>query len=306
MKEHLTAGRRPGGRARGIIRAALTLALAAVVITVTPGAALALSTPAAPLKGTYQVTTSWHGSQLYNIPAGHSIDLAPRSGATSTVHAVGNGTVARRCDNGRDAWVLVNHGSLGYVSYVHLRSGVPAVGATVSSGQQLGTLYPSSIPSGGSCGSSSGSHLHLGFSRKESLNLGGTAVSTARGATVTFPSGGAPTRFSSDATSSLSVSSDGQQVRLTVCANNIVGQSVRVRLSRPAVGSVPAKAWSYTARPGSRCTTFADMEGAGAVMRGVTYTSRAALNQSPSTSWPASGCYAATGGQGLCDQVRRP
>jgi hypothetical protein len=50
---------------------------------------------------------------------------------------------------------------------------------------------------------------------------------------------------------------------------------------------------------------FGDMEGAGSVFKGVTYTSRAALNPQPSTSWNGSGRYSATGGKGLCDQVRR-
>ena len=92
---------------------------------------------------------------------------------------------------------------------------------------------------------------------------------------------------------------------MSVCANNLPGQTVRVDFRRPATAGYGPRSWSYSKKATSRCIEFGDMEGAGAVFRGVTYTSRAALNQSPSTSWNGAGCYAATGHRGLCDQVRR-
>lgn len=132
----------------------------------------------------------------------------------------------------------------------------------------------------------------LGYWRPKVLNSGSTPPA-------------APKVFSGAVSSALTVSSDGQEVRLKVCANNLKGQTVNATLSRPAAQGYGAKSWEYSQTATSTCVTFADMEGPGAVFRNVTYTSRAALNQKPSASWTAGGCFSSTGGQGLCDQVRR-
>lgn len=166
----------------------LAIALTVVLTTWSPvvPTASAAGTSAAPLAGTYWVSGSWHGSQLWEIPAGNSIDIASYPGSDLQVYSVEAGTVHRRCDNGRDGWVIVDHGpALGFVGYAHLRTGIPAVGTRLAAGQRLGSLYPGAFPAG-ACGRSGGTHLHLGFSQRATAsNLGGVALPAS--GSVTFP-----------------------------------------------------------------------------------------------------------------------
>ncbi len=107
-----------------------------------------------------------------------------------------------------------------------------------------------------------------------------------------------PKVFAGHAASTLSVTTT--EVRLTVCADNLPKHTVYAVLSRPG------RTWSAVAiKATGRCVTFTNMDGVGNTFSGVTYTTRAALNQKPSMSWPGSGCYAYTKGLGLCDSKRR-
>ena len=112
--------------------------------------------------------------------------------------------------------------------------------------------------------------------------------------TATF-SGGSPIIFAAPASSNLFFDQNGERINLQVCANNLAGQTVYVRLTRP--GRV-FDVVSQTAT--STCTTFWDLDGPGPVFNNTPYTTKAALNQPPNDSWPVP-CHSATGGQGLCD-----
>lgn len=99
-------------------------------------------------------------------------------------------------------------------------------------------------------------------------------------------------------TSRLFLDRGGDRINLEVCADMLPGQDVTVRMmTRPGrdFGNV-------TRRASSRCYTFWDLDGAGPVLRGTTYTTKAALNQAPSTPWPVP-CGQATGARGLCDRA---
>ena len=90
------------------------------------------------------------------------------------------------------------------------------------------------------------------------------------------------------------------RANLTVCAANLIGQIVQVVFFRDG------KTWTYSQTAGSTCMTFWDMDGAGPLFRGITYFSKAALNQAPNMAWPNYGCYDGSGHQGLCDAMRQP
>ncbi len=90
------------------------------------------------------------------------------------------------------------------------------------------------------------------------------------------------------------------RINLTVCANNLKGNTVNVlfgRAGKPDFGVPPQTATS-------NCVTFWNMDGSGPALRNTTYYSRAALNQKPDPNWPIP-CAVATGGQGLCDKISR-
>jgi len=90
------------------------------------------------------------------------------------------------------------------------------------------------------------------------------------------------------------------RANLKICADNLAGQMVYVDFRRD--GRV------FTIQPQratSNCIVFYDLDGSGPMNKATTYYSRAALNQSPQSTWPIP-CAAATGGQGLCDALRRP
>jgi len=106
-----------------------------------------------------------------------------------------------------------------------------------------------------------------------------------------------PTVFDGNVQSRLFVDRGGERINLEVCADTLPGQSVSAQLSRSG------KTWDVlTQRAAGRCVTFWDMDGAGPLLSGRTYRSRAALNQSPDPGWPVP-CFNASGKQGLCDEI---
>lgn len=90
------------------------------------------------------------------------------------------------------------------------------------------------------------------------------------------------------------------RANLKVCANNLQGNTVYVIFNREG------REWKYSQKAEANCVIFWDMDGGGPLNQSTTYYSRAALNQWPSTNWPAPGCAGPTQGQGLCDSIRRP
>ena len=107
-----------------------------------------------------------------------------------------------------------------------------------------------------------------------------------------------PRTFSSNHSSRLYFDQNGDRINLEVCADNLPGQTVFARLARPS------RTFDVLSqRASERCTTFWDMDGDGPALSNITYTTKAALNQSPNDTWSAP-CYEATGGQGLCDSAQ--
>ncbi|MBA4420122.1 MAG: hypothetical protein C0391_03140 [Anaerolinea sp.] len=96
---------------------------------------------------------------------------------------------------------------------------------------------------------------------------------------------------------------------LTVCADNIAGSTVYVLFRRPNGtkndGTTKWMNWTYSQKAISRCVTFKNLDGAGPLIKGVKYESRAALNQQPKAVWSASNCYDSSNQQGLCNIVRK-
>lgn len=103
--------------------------------------------------------------------------------------------------------------------------------------------------------------------------------------------------FSGGPSSRLFIDQNGERINLEVCADNVPGQTVYARLSRP--GSL-FNVVSQVAN--GRCVTFWNLDGDGSLLDNTPYTTRAALNQPPNDSWSVP-CFHATGGRGLCDTV---
>ena len=98
------------------------------------------------------------------------------------------------------------------------------------------------------------------------------------------------------------------RANLTIKADNLNGQTINVhfyRTSNNQPNGPVAREWNLSGKATSNTITFYDMDGAGPMNGGTTYFSQAAMNQLPSKSWPIP-CAAVTGGQGLCDALRRP
>ncbi|MCB1028049.1 MAG: M23 family metallopeptidase, partial [Microthrixaceae bacterium] len=258
----------------------------------------------------------------YRNPEPHStnssgLDLTPRSaGRTTAVLAPFSGKIVAAgrtgtfyCSaigrNTSNPYVAVQDSASGKIIELHHLSRIDVSrGATVKRGQRLGTS--------GREGCATGVHIHMTLKDRSGRHLSwrgqvidnwafrnapGQTFKSTNGTPAPAPK---PTKFSGSVSSKLWVTSNGQEVRLKVCANNLPGQTVKVDFRRPATAGYGARSWTYSKKASSKCVEFADMEGSGAVFRGVTYTSRAALNSTPSTSWSGSGCFTATGGRGRC------
>ena len=109
----------------------------------------------------------------------------------------------------------------------------------------------------------------------------------------------------SNGSSSLSITQSA--VNLTVCGDNLAGQTVYATLYRNAVGSDLPTLWTRQKTATSTCTTFSDMDGAGDTYANVTYYTVASLNPiSDSDAMDQrTACYSATGGEQLCDAIQR-
>jgi len=122
--------------------------------------------------------------------------------------------------------------------------------------------------------------------------------------TTPTPPATAPVKaFMGNVSSSLKLGKAAADV--TICADNLRGNTVRTVLSRPATHGYPKKSWSASKKATSRCVKFTNLDGSGDTFTSTVYTQRSALNQAPSSSWKGSGCFSQSGGQGLCDQKKR-
>lgn len=105
--------------------------------------------------------------------------------------------------------------------------------------------------------------------------------------------------------SHLSISTS--EVKLLVCADNLVGRTVYAQMWRNAAQGYGANTWNYSLYASDSCVTFTDMDGSGDTFAGVTYYTVAALEPigGSEASQQRTSCYADTGGTRLCDQVSR-
>lgn len=99
-----------------------------------------------------------------------------------------------------------------------------------------------------------------------------------------------------------------EQVRLDVCADNLLGRTVYATLYRDAVNGYPRKTWNHVIyNAPERCITFVDMDGAGNTLAGVTYYTVASLTPISAADAEAkrTSCAVATGYRQLCDARKR-
>ncbi|MCX6396956.1 MAG: M23 family metallopeptidase [Propionibacteriales bacterium] len=283
-----------------LLLAGAALVLTSAVLALPSAAATELSV-AGPGAGTWQIGQMWHGGSLGDgiVPAGTSIDLSPISGSPKDVYAVAAGRIVRTCVSPTQSTVFVDSVGIGVIGYSHLATGSILTGGNVAQGQRLGTLATTYVKS--ACATSwTGPHLHLSFpARYDVLKLAGQK--TSRYAVLQFPTPRLATTFLGRPGIALSLTATA--ARVDVCADNLPGDVVVVRLNLRATSTSPGRSWSASKVATSRCVRFENLDGAGRVLRGRTYVARAALNQNPSTSWSYPGCYRATGGQGLCDRA---
>lgn len=258
---------------------------------------------------TYMTDADYHPAASYASPNNMrgAIDFLIRY---QPVYASATGTVKEVSD----CHIYIDHGN-GLVSfYEHLQKMNVKVGDVVNPTSIIGI-------SGNGC-NSEGAHLHfavflngkevkVSFADASVQATGGYVrpshmsgnpryvyVADTKKASGTTPIPTLPTTFI-NGTSRLYQDQNWNRVNLTICADNLAGNTVYVDFRRSGKEfTVPPKIAT------SRCVTFYDMDGAGP-MNHTTYFSRAALNQKPDTGWPAPGCASVTGKKGLCDSITR-
>ena len=115
-----------------------------------------------------------------------------------------------------------------------------------------------------------------------------------------IPSSSVPIQFQGNPSSRLFLSDNGKSLNLEVCADNLPGQTIYTRLSRPG------KMYEIlSTNPTERCLTFWGLTNNffnEEIINGVAYTVKTSLNQPPNDGWTVP-CYSATGGRGLCDTI---
>ena len=292
---------------RQLARARVTrsLTVVALLATLTAGAVLSGASPAGAatsFKLPFRCGETWKAS-TYRGHSSNSVDWN-RSGEDRGYPVLASAAGTFRRGNTANGEVVIDHGGGWKTFYAHMTN-IPSNlnGQRVGAGTEIGKV--------GMVGNATAPHLHYaqlynGVRQPVAIDGRGISYSGTYKSTngCSTPPPARPTTFEVNASSRFYVTSNSQEVRLQVCANNLPGQTVNVDFRRPSAAGYGPRAWSYSKTATSRCVEFGDMEGPGSVFRGVTYTSRAALNQGPSTGWSGSGCYVATGHRGLCDQVR--
>jgi murein DD-endopeptidase MepM/ murein hydrolase activator NlpD len=258
-----------------------------------------------------QMTINQRGAIDFTIPTG------------TRVLAVAGGKVVSRSS----CQVGVKHPNGMVAYYLHMSRVDVALNATVSAGQRLGL-------SGASCGAS-GAHLHfalwngvrevpVAFSnvpaqRNNGKTCPATVICPSKNNYAEFRYGGSasppppppptPTPVPSNAfvngSSALTVTVP--EVRLSVCATGLTGKTVYATLYRGPVGSYSERLWRYSKIAPMSCVIFADMDGAGDTLAGVTYYTVVSLSPISDADAKArrTSCYAATGARQLCDARSR-
>lgn len=258
----------------------------------------------APGWGTWHTYQMWHGPVLGDglVPAGTALDIAPLSGASKDVYAVEAGRIVGTCRSSTQSSVYVDSPGIGVIGYVHLATGSILTSGTVARGQRLGTLATTYQRS--ACATSwTGPHLHLALpARYDEVRLGGQRVRAHTD--LDFPATPPPTK-TFNGTPRASIRVIPAAVRVIVCADNLPGNTVTVELTRKGTSEFKKNVRYATQRATGRCVRFTNLDGPRATVPGALYTQRSAINQRPSSTWPGSGCWTPTNGQGLCSQGKR-
>lgn len=146
-----------------VLGAAALGALTVLVVATPAQAAPAFQLP-------FRCGQVWSGATYTTHSPANAIDFNRTDDYGDAVTASAGGTVARVENTGSTSyglWIEINHGGGWTSRYAHLSGELVTVGATVSAGQQIGTV--------GSTGGSTGPHLHF------EQRLNGTAVKVVFG-----------------------------------------------------------------------------------------------------------------------------
>ena len=233
---------------------------------------------------------------------GGALDLAPRNGikigsdtSQDWVAAAADGTIV----SSSNCYLKISHDGGWTTEYYHMDK-VQVKSGKVSKNQKLGVIANNKNQATCSGGDWQGPHLHFVLrSSMQDAQFSGWKVSyDANADRTSFTKNGvvkylfqsvdnpavatpAPIVTTPDpniiknGSSSLYQDKSWGRANLKVCADNLAGNTVNVLFSRPG------RTWEYSQKATSRCVTFWDMDGAGPLNRGTTYTSRVALNQKP-------------------------
>ncbi len=110
--------------------------------------------------------------------------------------------------------------------------------------------------------------------------------------------------FGSNAKSRLFFDQGNERINLEVCADNLPGNTLYVKFSRPG------KDWSqWNISPQTatgNCVTFWNLDGSGPAFTDVPYSAMVSMGGYPNTSWPVTGCLEASGRMGMCTQIQYP
>ncbi|MBD1896599.1 M23 family metallopeptidase [Coleofasciculus sp. FACHB-129] len=214
-------------------------------------------------------------------------------------------------------YLLIDHGDNYCSIYLHLESFNVSFGQTVQQGQV--------IAKSGNTGLGRAYHLHLAVIQK--LNGNCTANSSREIAMIFDEKPGGEiilkdkivsqnrttsndTTFKNPGVSSLATITQ-QSVNLRVCASNLQGKTVYVRMYRDAVNGFRAKEWRNQSKVApDTCVDFTnldDLDNVGPTFSGVWYYTVASLTPIPDgeAAKKRTQCWSATGGKYLCDAVRR-
>jgi len=222
----------------------------------------------------------------------HALDFGM---ANQNVLAMKSGTIvyAGWDSTGGGNMIRIDHGDGTYALYLHLASFYKTSGRV-----NQGDLIAKSGNTGNGV-----YHLHVAVKSNNGTELPIIFDEVGReliyGNYLTSANGGGGVYVFNGGVSSLYQDQNWGRANLRVCANNLNNQVVYVRFFRPG------REWKYNQRATSNCVTFLDMDGAGPLNGNTTYYSQAALNQEPNPNWPIP-CAGPSGGQGLCDAIRRP
>jgi hypothetical protein len=266
----------------------------------------------------WQVTQGPHGANWSGLDINGG-SLSWGSPTRQEIRAVAAGYLTKMSS----CYVVIDHGGGWQTGYVHIRAEVSS--GPVSANQVIGIIETNQAAA--QCGGRADAphlHLRLLYNNSETsivgATFGGWTVGVESGyyqdpanKRSTYTKNGvtryiyqsldntvvAPPTVFANGSSYLWQDQNWGRANLRVCADNLNGNVINVHFSRSG------RVWQYSQRATSNCVTFWDMDGAGALLTQTTYYSRVALNQQPSAAWPIP-CAGATGGQGLCDLLRRP